>query len=959
MTRANHFWRSLEQAADDPAFLAHAAQEFPGLTAALAEPLGRRQALKLMAASMLLGGLQGCDSKYAANLIPAVTIPPHIIPALPNFYATAHVLDGYASGVVVKHLMGRPVKVDGNPHHPSSLGAIDAFAQAQPLEFYDPDRAAEIALHGNPADRQNLDTALAAQRAVLRAQHGAGFKILTGSVTSPTLIAQLAALQQHYPQAQWVQWDPLNRDAVRQGARLAYGQPLDTLVHLDKVDVLLAIDGDLLSSAPGRLRHARDFAGRRNPSRTACMSRVYAIEPTPTLIGSVADHRFIAGPAEMRRIVAALAAAVLHDTPPDVGPPWLGPLIADLKAARGRALVHVGRGQPAELHALAHAMNEALAARGSTYQLIDSVAGGPASQGDTLHALIDDMHVGKVGHLLILDSNPVFTSPSTWGFAQALERVPFSLTLAPSADETALSTTWFVPQAHAWETWSDARAYDGTATILQPQALPLYSGLSAHEMLEMYVSATPSSTASIVRGTWAARLSDHATNGWSDALSRGVVAGTASAPSTVRLRFDPVAGPSAPGPENSLTILFKEDPNLWDGRFANNPWLQELPRPLTKVVWDNPVLIAPALAAHLNVSNGDCVRLSVATVGVVAPVWIMPGQSPDCVTVLLGSGRRAAGVIGNGVGVDFYPLTALGGAAALTKASGRVELASTVHHTLLMETPSEILRHGTLDQFLANPRFAANDTGEPSLYGTTPPGPAAWAMSIDLNACIGCNACIVACQAENNISVVGKAEVLREREMHWLRIDRYFEGDPDAPESFFQPVLCMHCEAAPCENVCPVGATVHDAEGLNVMVYNRCVGTRFCSNNCPYKVRRFNFYGYAKEQHRPSQSWNPDVTVRARGVMEKCSYCIQRVAEARIVADRESRPVGEVKTACQTACPTQAFTFGNLADPESAVALRKRSPLDFAMLEQQNTKPRTTYEALVRNPNPAIKGPPR
>jgi molybdopterin-containing oxidoreductase family iron-sulfur binding subunit len=482
-------------------------------------------------------------------------------------------------------------------------------------------------------------------------------------------------------------------------------------------------------------------------------------------------------------------------------------------------------------------------------------------------------------------------------------------------------------------------------------------------MLGLYLTAPPVSTEQSVRRTWIARLGGASSDGWSDALARGFVPGTASAASNLPLRrADTAFLASAPTASSdgasgdSLGLLLRADPNLWDGRFANNPWLQELPRPLTKVVWDNPLLIAPALAARMQLTNGDCVRLAIGATSVVAPVWIMPGQAPDCITALLGSGRRAGGIVAEGIGVDFYPLAGLKGPAVLHKEKNRVDLASTVHHNLLMQTPPEILRHGTLAQFLADPHFAATEHSEPHLYRTVPSGPAAWAMSIDLNACIGCNACIVACQAENNISVVGKAQVLREREMHWLRIDRYFEGEPAAPESFFQPVLCMHCEEAPCENVCPVGATVHDSEGLNVMVYNRCVGTRFCSNNCPYKVRRFNFYGYAREENRPAESWNPDVTVRARGVMEKCSYCIQRIAEARIAADRESRPVGEVRTACQNACPTQAFTFGNLADPQSNVAHRKQSPLNFVMLEKQSTKPRTTYEALVRNPNPAIKG---
>jgi MoCo/4Fe-4S cofactor protein with predicted Tat translocation signal len=953
------FWRSLEQAADDPEFLARAAQEFPGLAEALAEPLGRRQALKLMAASLVLSGLGGCDSKFGGNLIPAVKSAPNIIPALPNFYATAHVLDGHASGIVVKHVMGRPVKVEGNPHHPASLGAIDVFAQAQLLDFYDPDRAAQVSVRGNPSDRQSLQTAFAAQRARLLENHGNGLRILTGTVTSPTLAAQLDALRQQYPQAQWTQWQPICRDAVRQGARLAYGHAVDVIAHVDQVDVLLAIDSDLLSTAPGRLRYARDFASRRNPTRGATMSRAYAVEPTPTLLGCVADHRFVAGPRELQRIVGALAAGILQSVPSTAGPDWVSPVIADLKAAHGRALVHVGADQPAEVHALAHAMNEALGARGVTFDLIEPVAHEPIDQADALRTLIAEMRAGKVTHLLIIDSNPVFTVPATWGFADALKQVPFSLALAGNADETARSTTWFVPKTHEWETWSDARAYEGSVTILQPQALPLFGGMSAHEMLALYLGPAPVSAEDAVRATWARRLGGDFGKGWSDALANGIVPGSASAKSDVRLRAEASQiVPPAAASGAALSILFRPDPSLWDGRFANNPWLQELPRPLTKLVWDNPLLIAPALAEQMQLKNGDCVRLSIEGPSVVAPVWVMPGQAPDCITAWLGSGRRASGAVGDGGGVDYYPLTGLKGAAVLRKAQGRVQLASTVHHNLLLETPPEILRHGTLAEYLANPRFAANEHPEPHLYRTVPTGPAAWAMSVDLNACIGCNACVVACQAENNIPVVGKEQVLREREMHWLRIDRYFEGTPEAPESFFQPVLCMHCEEAPCENVCPVGATVHDSEGLNLMIYNRCVGTRFCSNNCPYKVRRFNFFGYANEQHRPPQSWNPDVTVRARGVMEKCTYCVQRIAEARIVADRESRPVGEVKTACQSACPTQAFTFGNLADPESEVSKRKRSPLDFVMLEAQATKPRTTYEALVRNPNPAIKAQP-
>jgi len=957
-------WRSLEQAVNDPDFVARALSEFPGLEQAIAEPLDRRHALRLMGAALIWSGLAGCDSKFGQDLIPAVRVPPGIVPALPNHYATAHLLDGYASGIVVKHWMGRPLKVEGNPHHPSSLGAASALAQALPLDFYDPDRAAAILEHGAPSDLGRLERIIAAQRERLRRSGGSGFRILMGSTSSPTLAAQLDALLEQYPGARLTIWDPVSRETMRKGAELAYGRSLEALARVDQVDVLFAVDGELICDGPGSLRYAREFAARRNPTRTSAMSRVYALESTPTLLGSVADHRFIAAPSEIDSILRGLASALLPDRAPSSDsvrgsmPSWFGALVEDLNKSRGRALIHLGRAQPAHLHALAHVLNEALGGRGSTFDLIDPVLYSMPDHASSLAELVEDMRSGRIECLLIIDSNPVYAAPAVLGFAEALRRVPLSVALAPRADETALATRWFVPQAHPWEAWSDARAHDGSVTLLQPQALPLYRGFSAHEILARFAAASAPTGEEIVRGYWQRRLGSGLESTWHDALAAGVMTGSAGAVVSARLRSDVFDGmPDAKGAATSapLELLLRPDPCLWDGRYANNPWLQELPRPLTKLVWDNPLLIAPALAERLGVENGDHARLAVGAAAVVAPVWIVPGQAPGCVTALLGSGRKDGGRLAKG-GTDFYPLSGVAGIVHLDKAPGHTALASTEHHNLVFGAPAEILRHATLAEFTEHPRFAAEPASLPHLYRRTPPGPAQWAMSIDLNACIGCNACIVACQAENNIPVVGKAQVLEEREMHWLRIDRYYEGSRDDPQSFFEPVLCMHCEEAPCENVCPVGATVHDSEGLNVMVYNRCVGTRFCSNNCPYKVRRFNYYAFAREARRPPQSWNPEVTVRARGVMEKCSYCIQRIAAARIEADRANREVGEVRTACQAACPTQAFTFGNLADPASEVVRRKQSPLSFAMLAEQNTRPRTTYEALVRNPNPAISG---
>ena len=941
-------WRTVAEWESDPVFLARAAQEFPRLAEALASTQSRRQVLRLMAAAFAMSGIAGCDvGAPGGRLVPAVKSPPGIVPGLPNYYSSAHVIDGYATGIIVAHQMGRPIKVEGNPLHPASLGATDVASQAQVLEFYDPDRAAAIAFRRHPSDRQSFLSAWTLQRQSLVSTGGEGLRILTGTVTSPSLTAQLDATFSRYPQARWHQWDPISRDSVRKGSQLAFGQAVDLVPNLAAVDVLLAIDSDLLSSAPGHLRFARELMSRRNPARTPKMSRIYAVEPTPTLVGAVADHRFIAGPGELRWLVSGLAAHILRGESLPGLPPWVTMISADLMANKGRALVHVGPDQPAAVHALVHAINESLGARGKTLDFIEPVAHG-ADKSAALKELVDDMRNGSVKALFIIDSNPVYAAPGALGFAEALTRVPFSASLSLHPHETFAATTWSLPMTHAWETWGDARAFDGTATLLQPQALPLYDGYSPHQVLALLNDADSSiDTLSIVQATW--KGAD-----WHGSLATGVVAGTAARKVNPTLRAEVVNENSSGAPPSNLTLLFRPDPYIWDGRYANNPWLQELPRPLTRLTWDNPLLIAPALARRLNLANGDEVRLTLGAVRIVAPVWIQPGQHPDSIVALLGFGRSEGGDIAKGDGVDYYPLLGRAGIPGLEKTGRRAALASTDHHNLILNVADDLVRHGSLSDYQRNPHFLRKDAPQRELYRWHPAGPAEWAMSIDLNTCIGCNACVVACQSENNIPVVGKEQVIHEREMHWLRIDRYWEGEPDAPRSLFQPVLCMHCEQAPCEVVCPVGATVHDSEGLNVMVYNRCVGTRFCSNNCPYKVRRFNYFGYAQQEHRLAESRNPDVSVRARGVMEKCTFCLQRIAEARIAADRENRPVGTVTTACQAACPTQAITFGNLRDSSSELVRRKRSPLDYALLEEQNTHPRVTYEARVDNPNPDL-----
>ncbi|KAF2989871.1 Fe-S cluster-containing hydrogenase [Methylocystis sp. MJC1] len=943
-------WRSLDEYAER---VTPRDDEFPPFWDAPAPD--RRETLKLMAAAFALSGLDACSDAPEEHLIPAVKPQPDVVSRSPNFFATAFVHEGLAAGVLVKHWMGRPIKVEGNPRHPASLGATDAMAQAQLLDFYDPQRSWGITRDGLPSTLSALERALADQREILAAQAGAGFVILTGAVTSPTLSGQLDALRQKNPGLRWIHWEPISRVHASQGAALAYGRPAATVFNLANADVVLAIESDLLSAAPGSLRYVRDFASRRNPTRTAKMNRLYAVESTPSLMGAAADHRFVVSPHELNQVIMALAAAIF-DRPGPEAPPWLVAISDDLKANRGRALIHVGPDQASETHALVFAMNEALGARGSTYDLIEPVLHASADPDFTFSALVDEMNAGTISSLVIIDSNPVYTAPGRLHFPDALKRVRYSLTLTAVPTETSDATLWAAPMAHPWESWSDARAFDGTASILQPQALPLYGGLDPHRLLALLLQPSAPETQDAVRVTWKPRLGADFETSWRDALAEGVIPNSASAKSTVNLRPEAWAFSPPPLDGATPTLLLRPDPYIWDGCYAGNAWLQELPRPLTKMTWDNPVLISPGYASRAALRNGDIVEIAAGESVARAPICISPGQADDCIVASLGFGRRRIGTSGAGGGVDFFPLLEAGAHVTVRKLDRRQSLASTDHHQAFRDAGGRYARSDTLASFTAQGANPSSEEG-PFIYRWTPKGPAAWAMSIDLNACIGCGACVVACQAENNIPVVGREEVLREREMHWLRIDRYYEGTPETPSIRFQPVLCMHCEQAPCEPVCPVGATMHDSEGLNVMVYNRCIGTRFCSNNCPYKVRRFNYLAFADSEPRAVESRNPDVSVRARGVMEKCTFCIQRIAQARIEADKENKAVAEIETACQAACPTRAFTFGNLADAESEVAKRKQSGLTYALLADQNTVPRVTYEKRILNENPRLVEP--
>jgi MoCo/4Fe-4S cofactor protein with predicted Tat translocation signal len=984
------YWRSLEELAGTEAFQELLHREFPR-QAAMLDAVSRRDFLRFMGASLALAGLSACGkaAPTSEKIVPYVAQPEGLVPGKPLFFATAFMHNGAATGLLVESHEGRPTKIEGNPTHPASLGATDAFAQASILTLYDPDRSQVVTNAGAISTWNLFLTAVNDQLEAQRPGRGAGLRILTESVASPALAAQLNSLLAGFPRAKWHPYEPAGRDNLRAGARLAFGEYVDAQYRFDKCDVILALDADFLSCGGGSLRYAREFTdGRRVRDGRTEMNRLYAVESTPSVTGSMADHRLALRPSEIpgfARAVAARLGAAAGAKSGEVFSPrlarWIDALARDLQNHRGSSVVLAGDRQPPLVHALAHAMNQLLGNAGHTIIYTAPVEANPVDQMTSLGDLVKDMAAGRVEMLVILGGNPVFTAPADFRFEELLAKVGFSVHLSLYDDETSARCHWHVPEAHYLESWSDARAYDGTATIVQPLIAPLYGGKSAHELLSTLAGRPERSGYDIVRDYWMKqnRAQDFELF-WRTALHDGVVAGTAFPPKSVTLKPVPsfaaqVSESKKSESENSLEIIFSPDPTVFDGRFANNGWLQELPKPLTKLTWDNAVLVSPATAERLGLSQrvgarggehgriyADMVELSYAGRKLTAPAWITPGHADGCATVYFGYGRTRAGKVGTGTGFNAYVIRTSeaawhGAGLGMRKLGRQYALACTQYHHNM--EGRDLVRDATLAEYRKNPGFARekDEAPHPSLYPAFKYDGYAWGMVIDTSACIGCNACVVACQAENNIPVVGKEEVTRGREMHWLRIDRYYKGSADNPETFHQPVPCMHCENAPCEIVCPVGATAHSHEGLNDMVYNRCVGTRYCSNNCPYKVRRFNFFEYS-DFETPSLKLgrNPNVTVRSRGVMEKCTYCVQRINAGKIRAEKEDRAVrdGEIATACQAACPTQAIIFGDINDKNSRVAQLKAETLNYGLLTQLNTRPRTTYLAKLKNPNPEI-----
>jgi molybdopterin-containing oxidoreductase family iron-sulfur binding subunit len=1016
------YWRTLEELAGDPNFQELLHREFPRQAPSeWDDSVDRRDFLKLMGASLALAGLSGCGRAPEQYIVPYVKQPDGLVPGKPQFYATAMSFGADAIGLLVESHEGRPTKIEGNPDHPSSLGSTDVFAQASILNLYDPDRAQTVTKAGEIQTWSQFLDAAQALAATLRTTRGEGFRILTGIVSSPTLAAQLQNILTLYPLAKWHQWEPAVGDGTREGAKLAFGSYVNTVNRPENAEVILSLDSDFLASGPGNVRYMREFYSRRKLDQFAEadrlgneLNRLYVVEPTPSVTGSSADHRLPLRSAEIEQFARALAAKLGLGGTGKLSPAtekWLDAVVKDLRKYPKRTLVVAGEQQTAEVHALVHSINGALGNVGTTLYYTEPVEANPVNHLDSMGELCADIDAGKVSTLLIFGVNPVYTAPYDFDFVSKLrfderhksKKIETVIHVSSHFDETSQYCDWHVAESHYLETWGDARTFDGTVSVVQPLIAPLYRTHSAYEVLAAFTDKPGLSAYDAVRDRLkAANPSADFEKFWRKTLNDGVVAGTAFPPLSVSLKFNPASLPPAKeSPADELEFLFRPDPSIYDGRFANNGWLQELPKPVTKLTWDNAAMVSPKTAEALKLTHSipsrggehgqilsNVVDIALSGSKVTAAAWILPGQAEGVVVLPLGYGRKKAGYTGTNKGFNAYAVrssSALWAASApsnvIRKTGDDYPLACTQYH-FNMEG-RQILVSGTLEEYHKNPKFAHEHEELPLINDSLYKGEAEfpykrdkWAMAIDLNSCNGCNACVIACQAENNIAVVGKEQVMRGREMHWIRVDRYYTntlsatsgkstGDPseyqpalDNPDTFFQPVPCQQCENAPCEQVCPVGATVHSAEGLNDMVYQRCIGTRYCSNNCPYKVRRFNFLRFQDwETPQFKLMRNPEVTVRSRGVMEKCSYCVQRIDKARIEADKKNQPVadGAIATACEQACPAQAIVFGNANDRNSRVFKLRAQQRNYQIMPELNSRPRTTYLAAVRNPNQELE----
>lgn len=1067
-SEGKQYWRSLDELAQGEGFQEMIQREFPRQAGEWTDPVTRRRFLTLMGASLALAGLSGCRPP-GGKIFPNIKDPEGVVPGKSMFFATAMPLAGYGTGLLAESNQGRPTKIEGNIDHPASLGATDVFAQASVLGLYDPDREAGLTYLGKPRSWDDLVASVGAE--LKKSPKGKGFYLLTETITSPSLVHQLEnEFLKNYPDVVWVQHEPAASDNGINGLAKAFGSPVQPIYNLKSADAILSLDADILSRGPAHLRYAREFSSRRSLENLDGMNRLYVAESTLTNTGVKADHRIPLRSNEIERLAFLIAFHLKVD---GVAKPkglsaeaqlWAEVAAEDLSSrGKGTTLVVVGDEQPESVHVIVAAINEKLGNIGKTVSFIDPVHVRAGDRSKSLRGLVDDMNSGKVNTLFILSANPVYTAGADLKFADALKKVPQVYRMGIFHDETSRICHWHIPDSHFLESWGDVRAFDGTATIIQPLIAPLYFGHNFQELLAGLSSRPNRDASEVVKEFWktwyespaqtALRSSVPFEKFYRKSIHDGVIEGTKSLAKLVKLQIEAVAevvkkfesGPEwKEGSKDNLEITFRPDESVFDGRFANNGWLLEMPKSTTKITWDNAAIMSYKTAVELGVSLNtekrheledgvyrspaksfgytggehgrayvDTIKLSIQGRDLVLPVWVVPGHPDNSINVQLGYGRERAGKVGTrDVGADVYklrtssdPWSALG-LKAVPTGKQHVLACTQSHHYM---EGRHLVRSGTVAGTKENPKWVEAMGGEGAEHDDHDHHDHAghdhnhaehgktslsllpevisdkyaykqhkWGMIINLTTCTGCSACVVACQAENNIPVVGKLEVTRGREMHWIRIDRYFEGNPlksNTLKAHYQPVPCQQCENAPCEQVCPVAATVHSYDGLNDMVYNRCVGTRYCSNNCPYKVRRFNFLQYTDYASLSMKMVNnPDVTVRSRGVMEKCTYCVQRIRAAEIEAEkrgklkaeREGRDLdrakdcqikdGEIVTACQAVCPSDAIVFGDLMDPNSRIAKlqKKVANMNYSILEELNTRPRTTYLAEVRNPNPKL-----
>lgn len=979
------YWRSLDQLSDTPEFRKFLEAEFPGQVPELDGPVSRRKFLALMGASMAFAGLAGCR-RPVEKIVPYVTAPTNVIPGIAKYYATTMPFGSGSYGLLVRSNEGRPTKIEGNPLHLSSAGKTNARIQAEILNLYDPDRS-KLALH------QGADSTWPDFVGFWRGQYpgflksgGKGLAVLSRSFNSPSMQRLKETFEQTFPDAVWAMYDPVSDENISEGIEVATGRKLQPVYHYEKAQTILSLDADILLNENEDITANLGFAnGRRLRSETNTMNRLYVVESGFSITGAMADHRLKLQSSAMYAFVVHLikqlgALGIDLDLPLDtndkkpagLNTEWIAALARDLVQNNGKSVVVAGSHQSAAIHALVYAINDAL---GNINNAVTYHAqrDNTSSSLKSLKTLAQKLNAGEVDTLFILGHNPVYNTPADLDFRSLLNKPKHTVQLSYYVDETARVVEWHLPQAHFLEAWGDSRSVDGTASVIQPLIEPLFGGHSTLEILVLITTGLEKRGYDIVRETWQDFLKTGGfEESWQKVLHDGVWKNSETDPEDVILQRERLKSYLAdhPVPENygtksALEVVFKPSPALYDGRYSNNGWMQEMPDPVTKIAWDNAALISPATAGAFGLKTGDVVLVHLNDRSIEIPVHVLPGQADFSVELTFGYGRSNIGKIADGVGVNVYALRNseqgdVVGGAVLKKTGKRHVLANTQDHSSMEDRP--LIREATLSEYRKHPEFAKEMVEHPSLKSLWEEHSYdegyQWGMAIDLTACSGCNACVIACQSENNVPIVGKEQVVNGREMHWIRLDRYFKGEVEDPEMIFQPVPCQHCENAPCEQVCPVQATVHDSEGLNVMTYNRCIGTRYCSNNCPYKVRRFNFFNYTgglAETVKMAQ--NPDVTVRSRGVMEKCTFCLQRINTAKRAAKLEDRRVedGEIKTACQQACPADAIVFGDINDPESAVSKMKQQNRDYTMLGELNLKTRNTYLAKIRNPNPEIE----